>query len=82
MSHQYLQHETRECTGNHIVLFDPGDLEIAAEFNTKDCDAAGSVDFAVLSKSFVISVLEVRLFCHSDASFLCMSRAFAAINNN
>ena len=61
-------------TGNCIVLFDPGELEVAAEFSTKDCDAAGSVDFVVLLNSFMINVLEVRLFCHSDASFLCISK--------
>ena len=55
------------------VLFDSGDLEVAAEFSTKDKDAAGSVDFVVLLNNFVISVLEVRmLFCHLDASFLCI----------
>ena len=47
-------------------------MEVAAEVSTKDRDAAGSVDFVVLSNSFAISVVEVRLFCHSDASFLCI----------
>ncbi len=55
------------------VLFNSGELEVAAEFKTKDRDAAGSVDFVVLLKSFVISVVEVRLFCHSDASLCCIS---------
>ena len=55
-------------------MFDPGELEVAAEFSTKDRDAAGSVDFVVFLNSFMISVLEVRLFCHSDASFLCISK--------
>ncbi len=69
------------------VLFDPGELEAAAEFSTKDRDAAGSVDFVDLLNSFVTSMLEVRmLFCHSDdfcASpklVSMLSRAFAAIN--
>lgn len=48
-------------TGNCIVLFDPGELEVAAEFSTKDCDAAGSVDFVVLLNSFMINVLEGKL---------------------
>ena len=56
-----------------FVLFDSGDLEVAAEFSTKNKDAAGSVDFVVLLNNFVISVLEVRmLFCHLGASFLCI----------
>ena len=55
-------------------MFDPRELEAAAEFSTKDRDAAGSVDFVVLLNSFVISILEVRLFCHADASFLCISK--------
>ncbi|KAL3163153.1 hypothetical protein ABBQ32_009563 [Trebouxia sp. C0010 RCD-2024] len=38
-----------------------GELEVAAEFSTKDSDAAGSVDFVVLLNSFVISVLEGKL---------------------
>ncbi|KAL0047698.1 hypothetical protein WJX82_009730 [Trebouxia sp. C0006] len=38
-----------------------GELEVAAEFNTTDSDAAGSVDFVVLLNSFVISVLEGKL---------------------
>ena len=51
------------------------ELEVAAEFSTKDRDAAGSMDFVVLLNSFVISVLEVRmLFCHSDASFVCIPK--------
>ena len=54
-----------------FVLFDPGELEVVAEFRTKDSEAAGSVDFVVLLNSFVISVLEVRMLCcHSDASVL------------
>ena len=62
------------CTENDVsVLCDSGHLEVAAEFSTKDKDAAGSVDFVVLLNNFVISVLEVRmLFCHLDASFLCV----------
>lgn len=52
-----------------------GELEVAAEFSTKDSDAAGSVDFVVLLNSFVISVLEVTtLFCHSYATFLCIPK--------
>ncbi|KAL0040302.1 hypothetical protein WJX77_002769 [Trebouxia sp. C0004] len=38
-----------------------GELEVAAEFSTKDRDAAGSVDFVVLLKSFVISLLEGKV---------------------
>ncbi|KAL3140352.1 hypothetical protein ABBQ38_004616 [Trebouxia sp. C0009 RCD-2024] len=38
-----------------------GELEVAAEFSTKDSDAAGSVDFVVLLNSFVISVVEGKL---------------------
>ncbi len=64
------------CTENDVmkcVWLDSGDLEVAAEFSTKDKDAAGSVDFVVLLNTFVISVLEVTmLFCHVDASFLCI----------
>ena len=53
-----------------ICSVGPGELEVAAELSIKDSDATGSVDFAVLSNRFVISVLEVRmLFCHSDASY-------------
>ena len=56
-----------------LFMFNPGDLEVAAEFSTNDSDAAGSVDFVVLLNSFVISVLEVTtLFCHSYATFLCI----------
>ena len=59
------------CTEH--ILFDSGDLEVAAEFSTKDKDAAGSVNFVVLLNNFVISVLELRLLiCHLDASFLCV----------
>lgn len=58
-----------------FILFNPGELEVAAEFSTKDSDAAGSVDFVVLLNSFVISVLEVTtLFCHSYATFLCIPK--------
>lgn len=71
--HQYLQHETRDMYWKWHYLFCSGELEVAAEFNTTDSDAAGSVDFVVLLNSFVISVLEVRtLFCHSCASLLCI----------
>lgn len=58
-----------------FILFNPGELEVAAEFSTKDSDAAGSVDFVILLHSFVISVLEVTiLFCHSYATFLCIPK--------
>lgn len=43
-----------------LILFNPGELEVAAEFSTKDSDATGSVDFVILLNSFVISVVEVR----------------------
>ena len=64
------------CTEMKLfILFNPGELEVAAEFSTKDSDAAGSVDFVVLLNSFVISVLEVTtLFCHSYATFLCIPK--------
>ena len=42
-----------------------GELEVAAEFNAKDSNATGSVDFVVLLDKFVISVLEVRERCCS-----------------
>ena len=41
------------------------ELEVAAEFNAKDNNAAGSVDFVILLDRFVISVLEVRGRCCS-----------------
>ena len=37
-----------------------GELEVAAEFNAKDNNAAGSVDFVILMDKFAISILEVR----------------------
>lgn len=52
-------------------LFIAGKLQVVAEFNTKDNNATGSVDFVVLLDTFVISVLEVRLLCCVlDANFL------------
>ena len=61
----------KPCAENHdskYELFAAGELEVAAKFNAKDRDAAGSVDFVVLLNRFVISVLEVRvLFCHSNS---------------
>ncbi|KAL3137959.1 hypothetical protein ABBQ38_005206 [Trebouxia sp. C0009 RCD-2024] len=36
-----------------------GELEVAAEYNARDSDAVGSVDFVILKNQFVISVLEV-----------------------
>ena len=40
-----------------------GELEVAAEFNAKDNNVAGSVDFVILSGRFAISILEVRERC-------------------
>ncbi len=68
--------ERKPCAENHdskYELFAAGELEIAAEFNAKDSDAAGSADFVVLLNRFVISVLEVKvLFRHSNSKLFSL----------